>query len=668
MRRISALLVGCFILLLSTPAFATGLHGIGTDNDVYIDTVNVEVDVRGAVADSVMEFTVGADQGTANFASLRFPLPPDSVIHKAEIYLPDQERWETARTLGRREAAEAAGGQSEQPDAPLLLQHIGRDFYRAQVSPISSEGNLRLRVHYAHPLETTSRGHLLRVAFANPDASESTPTNGLKVVVRTDTETWYTGRWDSGDGEAFNASFDPDEGFGRVGFGQHPLGEDVTLSLEREGGAFGHFVASWAAPEDSDLRDHVYASWSPDIGDVPDADPAPRNVVFVIDNSGSMYGEKLLQTKIAVGRAIASLEPSDRFGLVAFGSESSRFSSEMRAGGNVEGALNWLSNLDTAGGTNMEAGIREAMNIAVDSEIDRPIDLMLVSDGRPNSGASTAPELLRVFRSIDDSMDRKRRIFALGMGYDLSQNFINELSIPTDGEATFALDDSAVTGQFLELFDRTRTGGVFDVEADIQAGDGIASYRYARLFPGEVISLGTRTRGADRVELAMEAYAGDEYEYVLRTQQVDMQEASAMNVAAPLSAAATVRHIQRRLERNGENPELVAQAVHLSKTYGIVTRYASLIAFDSAQAYETRGIQDIPRNEAGIALVEVEASSEDERRIGGQGTWDYAQGSASGYSSDQASTCTTTPDRPTPSWLFAVIALLGFGLLRRRDA
>lgn len=668
MRRPTALLIGCCILLSSAHAFATGLHGIGTDNDVYIDTVNVEVDVRGAVADSVMEFTFGADKGTANFASLRFPLPPDAVIHKAEIYLPDRERWETARTLGRREAAEAAGGQSEQPEAPLLLQHIGRDFYRAQVSPISSEGNLRLRIHYAHPLENTDRGHLLRVAFANPDASESTPTNGLKVVVRTDTETWYAGRWDTGDGEAFNASYDPDDGFGRVGFGQHPLGEDVALNLEREGGPFDRFAATWAPPEDSAFRDHIFASWAPDIDDVPGADPAPRNVVFVIDNSGSMWGEKLLQTKIAVGRAIASLEPSDRFGLVAFGTESSRFSSEMMAGGNVEGVLNWLSNLSTAGGTNMEAGIREAMNIAIESEIDRPIDLMIVSDGRPNAGASTAPELVRIFRAIDDPMDRTRRIFALGMGYDLSQDFINELSIPTDGEATFALDDSAVTGQFLELFDRTRTGGVFDVEADIQAGDGIAKYRYSRLFPNDIISLGTRTRGATRVELAMEAWAGEEYDYVLRTQQIQMQDATQMNVAAPLSVGAKVRHIQRQLERNGEDPELVAEAVRLSKTYGIVTRYASLIAFDSPQAYESRGIQDIPRNEAGIALVEVEASGEDERRIGGQGTWDYAQGSSSGYSSDGPSTCTTTPDRPTPSWLFAVLALLGFGLLRRRDA
>ncbi len=667
MRRLSTLLVGCFILLLSTSAFATGLHGIGTDNDVYIDTVNVEATIHGTVADSVIEFTFGADEGTANFASLRFPLPPDSVIHKAEIYLPDEERWETARTLGRREAAEAAGGQSEQPEAPLLLQHIGRDFYRAQVSPIGTEGNLRLRVHYAHPLEPTAHGHRLRVAFANPDASESTPTNGLKVSVRTDTTIWYEGRWDTGDGEAFNATYSSGEGFGRVGFGQHPLGEDVTLDLRCEGGAFTSHVTRWTPTADSEMADHVFATWSPDIDNVPDADPAPRNVVFVIDNSGSMHGEKLLQTKIAVGRAIASLGSDDRFGLVSFGSEARAFSGEMISGNNVEGALHWLSEMQIAGGTNMEGGIRKAMRIAVNSRIDRPIDLMVVSDGRPNVGASTAPELLSIFRSFDDPLDRKRRIFALGMGYDLSQNFINELAIPTDGEATFALDDSAVTGQFLELFDRARTGGVFDVDAEIQAGDGIESYRYERLFPGEVLSLGTRTHGGTRVELLMEAYAGEEYNYVHRTEQMEMEQAESLDVAAPLSAASTIRRIQRQLERNGEDPALVAKAVRLSKTYGIVTRYASLIAFESDRAYEERGIQDIPRNEAGIALVEVEASGEDERRIGGQGTWDYAPGSGAGYSSGQASTCTTTPDSPTPSWLMAALVLLGLGIMRRRD-
>lgn len=665
MKRLSALLISCCAMLITAHAGATGLHGIGTDNDVYIDTVNVEVDVRGGVADSVMEFTFGAEQGTANFASLRFPLPPDSVIHRAEVYLPDQERWETARTLGRREAAEAAGGQSEEPEAPLLLQHIGRDFYRAQVSPIGSEENLRLRIYYAHPLENTDRGNLLRVAFANPDASESTPTNGLKIVVRTDTQSWYAGRWDSSGGEAFNASYDPAEGFGRIGFGQHPLGEDVTLELQREGGPLGHFVASWAPTGDSDLDEHVFASWTPDIADVPDAAPAPRNIVFVIDKSGSMWGEKLLQTKIAVGRAIASLEARDRFALVTFGSDAEAHNGSMLRGNDIQGALNWLSSVEPRGSTNLESGLRRAMEIAVDSDIDRPIDVLVASDGHPNVGADTASKLHRVFRSIDDPMQRERRIFALGMGYDLSQNFINELAIPTGGEATFALDDSAVTGQFLQLFDRARHGGIYDVEVGIQAADGIESYTYERLFPGDFLSLGTRSRGAEQVELALEAYAGEDFQLVRRTRDIDLTRDHQMNVAAPLSAAATVRRIQRRLERHGENPELVAEAVRLSKTYGIVTRYASLIAFEDDRAYAERGIQDIPRNEAGIALVEVRESSEDERRIGGQGTWDYAPGSGAGYS-DDVTTCSTTPERPTPGWLLGVLVLLGWVSVRRR--
>ena len=546
MRRLSTLIIACCTLLFSAHAGATGLHSIGTDAEVYIDTVNVEVDVHGAVADAVMEFTFGAKTGSSNFASLRFPLPPGSVIHKAEVYLPDQERWETARTLGRREAAEAAGGQDARPEAPLLLQHIGKDFYRAQVSPIDDDQNLRLRVHYAHPLEKTPRGQRLRVAFANPDSTASTPTNGLKVVVRTDIGTWYEGVWDHGDGDAVNASFDPQEGFGRIGFGRHPLGEDVSLKLNRESGPLSGYAVRWIPQRPDRFEEHIFVTWAPDLSNVEETQPAPRNVVFVIDNSGSMAGDKLLQTKIAVGRAIESLNGRDRFGLVAFGSEAKAYSSEMRAGDDVEGALRWLSELETAGGTNMEAGIRKAMGVGLGSDTDRTIDLMLVSDGHPNTGADDAEQLLDIFRSYNDPMSRERRIFALGMGYDLSQDFLNFLALSTGGDTTHALDDSAVTGQFLELVDRARQGGLFDLDIRMQAADVVDTYSPRRLFPGETVALGIRARGAEQVKIDLEGFAGEDYTFVRRSAQLDLTEQESLTVAAPLAAAAQVRKIQRR--------------------------------------------------------------------------------------------------------------------------
>ena len=192
------LLILCILVTMPlSPAHASGLQPVGTSAPVSVQHVGYEIEQRDMYVSGVMEVTFVADSGTENSGNLRFPLPPGSVLHKAEIYLPAQERWETAETVGRREGEviyEEVTNQ-EQPVDPLLIQRIGTDFYRARVYPIDEAGSLRIRVHYAHVLERTETGAALRVAFANPDSTAATPAGGVSIVVTLDQSAWNSGNW-----------------------------------------------------------------------------------------------------------------------------------------------------------------------------------------------------------------------------------------------------------------------------------------------------------------------------------------------------------------------------------------------------------------------------------------------------------------------------------------
>jgi hypothetical protein len=134
---------------LVNQTFATGLEPVTGEQAVYINTVNFALEVRERYVSGLMEIQLSAKQGEDHTAALRFPLPPDAVLHKAELFIPQDEKWIVAETIGRREGSEVYHELVAQQLDPLLIQRIGTDFYRAKIYPIAAHTCLHLKIHYA---------------------------------------------------------------------------------------------------------------------------------------------------------------------------------------------------------------------------------------------------------------------------------------------------------------------------------------------------------------------------------------------------------------------------------------------------------------------------------------------------------------------------------------
>jgi hypothetical protein len=174
MKHLSLLTFALSLYVTIPPwAVATGLQPEETSEPVEIQAVDFNLEMHGRYVAGVMEVQFMAGRGSENAANLRFPLPPNAVLYKAEIFLPKPEDWMMAETVGRQEGQQIYNEiVYQQRYDPLLIQRIGTDFYRARVFPINADGDLRMRVYYAHLLETTQDGsYLLRVPFANKDAT-----------------------------------------------------------------------------------------------------------------------------------------------------------------------------------------------------------------------------------------------------------------------------------------------------------------------------------------------------------------------------------------------------------------------------------------------------------------------------------------------------------------
>jgi len=615
--------------LQSLTVLATGLQPEGTSDPVQIQTVNFDLELRGLYVSGMMEVQFTAARGFNNAASLRFPLPPDSVLYQAEIFLPAQETWMVAETMGRREGQAIYEAIVNQKYDPLLIQRIGTDFYRAKVFPINENGDLRMRVYYAHLLETTDSGYRLRVPFANPDATPSNPTEGVTIALHTDPNYWTSSGWqildELGTPTTTTSSVDLTNGTAVLSLEDFKMERDLSLELTPLI-PLPTAMALYYQPDNVALPGHLHTWWQPDFSSYPSVTSQARNVVLVIDVSGSMSGDKIVQTRKAVIACLEALAEGDYFSLVAFDSDVYTFSETMTNSTStaVQTAIQWVSALQAGTRTAIAPALSQAAAIGVTApRSSGTVDLLLITDGIPNVGSTSLEDILADVNSAAQRLESRLRVFSVGIGYDLDQKLLSGLAQKTGGEATFALEDNEITGQILQLFDRVRGGGVSQVVGQIQGMVGAkhTEVNWPSVFPNLTLQMGaTGTVTADSLMLTVNGNVGNLPIELSIIPTLFTTTGSLAKIAAPLAAKTWADELEREIDKQGESSEIINEAIRIARIYGIVTRYSSKLALESEDMYAAYGVDRIARDPAGIALAAVAMSTTDETQIGGQGT------------------------------------------------
>src|SRR5204863_1959169 len=149
-----------------------------------------------------------------------------------------------------------------------------------------------------------------------------------------------------------------------------------------------------------------------------------RDLVAVLDVSGSMSGDKLDQAKAALAQLLGTLRSGDRFRVVTFGSGVRRYAAGWTevSSDDVRAAQDWVRRLETGGGTNIAGALTEAL---AEPPRDGALGVVVfLTDGLPTVG-ETDPERLA------DQAERSRgpfRVFAFGIGYDVNTYLLDRLT------------------------------------------------------------------------------------------------------------------------------------------------------------------------------------------------------------------------------------------------
>jgi uncharacterized protein YegL len=203
------------------------------------------------------------------------------------------------------------------------------------------------------------------------------------------------------------------------------------------------------APADGEDLDY-YALWLPPLQELAAADPLPRSLTFVIDNSSSMEGGRLRAVKGALTAAIEDLQEGDLFKVNVFNFFATAFADGPveATRENKDAAIQFINRQSALGSTNYEAAMRTALGQVFPEE--RANHIIFLTDGQPTTGETDLPTLARL---VDNLAGDDIRIFTIGVDSTLNRNFLIALAEDHRGTAYFFSDEDDIETALRDLFE-----------------------------------------------------------------------------------------------------------------------------------------------------------------------------------------------------------------------
>ncbi|KAI4575300.1 hypothetical protein MJG53_011503 [Ovis ammon polii x Ovis aries] len=169
-------------------------------------------------------------------------------------------------------------------------------------------------------------------------------------------------------------------------------------------------------------------------------DPIPKNILFVIDVSGSMWGIKMKQTVEAMKTILDDLRTEDHFSVVDFNHNVRTWRNDLVSATKTQvvDAKNYIEKIQPSGGTNINEALLRAIFILNEANNLGMLDpnsvslIILVSDGDPTVGEL---KLSKIQKNVRQNIRDNISLFSLGIGFDVDYDFLKRLSNDNRGIA-----------------------------------------------------------------------------------------------------------------------------------------------------------------------------------------------------------------------------------------
>jgi Ca-activated chloride channel family protein len=313
---------------------------------------------------------------------------------------------------------------------------------------------------------------------------------------------------------------------------------------------------------------------------VPDEQAVPRELVFVVDTSGSMSGLPIDTAKALMRRALEGLRPDDTFTVLNFSDEVSGLSNTLLSASeeNVNKGRAYVKGLGGQGGTVMTAGIQAALDLPRERERMRIV--LFLTDGYIGNEQAIF-ELIE--REIGDT-----RLFALGVGSGPNRYLLDGMAHVGRGAVTYAGEQEEIEPVVDRFYERIETPVLTDLEIDWQ-GLAIAEVypgKLPDLFTGQPLTVFGRYTGAPSGQIVVRGQArGQRVEIPVN---FDISTADDLTGVSAVWARSKIDALLGYPNRAGRGDSTQA-VIEVALQHRIMTEFTSFVAVDERRVVDPDG-------------------------------------------------------------------------------
>ena len=304
--------------------------------------------------------------------------------------------------------------------------------------------------------------------------------------------------------------------------------------------------------------------------DVDESRIQSQDVVFVLDTSGSMRGDKMKQAREALRYCLQNLGRRDRFGVIAFSTDVDAFRETLRPASTRDDALYFVDQLEAGGGTNINEALLAATEMLDDSDNGL---IVFLTDGLPSVGETDEG---KIRANIQQAADGDVRLFSFGVGYDVNTRLLDGLSVASGAFADYISPEENIEERVGGFYDRVRYPVMTDLDLTFDRVDtyAMAPGALPNLYKGSALIVAGRYRRPGQATVTLRGrlegeQASKRYRFRFPERERDF--------VARLWATRRVGQLLEEIRLKGENKELKDEVVTLAKEFGLVTPYTSYL-------------------------------------------------------------------------------------------
>ena len=547
-------------------------------NQVTVELHKVEAVVDGPIATVSVEQVFRNDSGQTAEGVYVFPLPKDAAVSDFQMTVNGQTL--EGKLLDKEEARRLYEQIVRQRRDPALLEYLDRGLFQANVFPIPPGESRTLDFTYTQVLE--QRDGLYRFNYPLRTRQYSTlPPEQVSVSVelrgQSGLRTIYSPelpiRVDRTEDDSALVTYEQS--------GTQPAA-DFDLYFGTDESAIGLNLLSYKPSSE----DGYFALLAAPSLEVPGDEVVARDVVLVVDISGSMKGEKMEQARAAARYVVDALNPEDRFDIIAFSSATDPWSGKLQDtdAKSRDAAQAWIDRLRAGGSTDINRALLEALaelDTAKGEGAARPAYVLFLTDGQPTVGETDAERIVSNAEN-NTPADQSVRLFPFGIGYDVNTDLLDTLGSLLGGRSSYVGPEERIDEAVGSFYAQISTPVLADIALDFGDTAGVKQifpYPLPDLFAGEqLVAVGRYAEGG-KVDVELKGDVnGKERLYVYPSR--DLASSGGEPFVAKLWATRRIGELLRQVRRTGAEQELIDEIVDLSLRYGIVTPYTSYLVLE----------------------------------------------------------------------------------------